>query len=73
MSKQSKVAGWQANPLCTTDLEFLRNELADRFDIHPPEEWSAPLIAAMVGLFDAHTFHLTLQAREARAGLRVVS
>jgi hypothetical protein len=36
----------------TPDIEYWRDQLADRWDSHPPEEWSIPLLRALIGLFD---------------------
>jgi hypothetical protein len=37
-----------------SDMEYLRNQLADRCDAHPPEDWSPALIMAIIGVFDLH-------------------
>lgn len=54
------------------DIEYLRNELADRFDIHNVENWSAPFLMSLIGLFDAQLFALDLEAIQARRALHVV-
>jgi hypothetical protein len=38
----------------TTDLNSLRNQLADRLDLHPVREWSPALIAAFIAMMDVH-------------------
>ena len=34
------------------ETEALRHQLADRLDGHPVREWSAPLLAAIIGVLD---------------------
>jgi hypothetical protein len=36
------------------DIEYLRGQLADRLDRHSMRNWSAPLLAAVIGVLDAH-------------------
>ena len=36
------------------ELEYLRNQLADRMDELPPEEWSVPLVQALISVFDLY-------------------
>jgi hypothetical protein len=36
------------------EIEYLRNELADRMDLLPPDDWSPGLIKAMTALFDLY-------------------
>lgn len=40
-----------------SDLEYLRNELADRMEAHQPEEWSPGLIRILIAAFDAYLGH----------------
>lgn len=54
------------------DIEHLRNQLADRYDIHPIGNWSAPFLMALIGLFDAQLFALDLEALQARRTLHIV-
>lgn len=61
------------NPLVACDIEQLRHVLADRLDVHPMQEWSAPLLLAVIGLLDAQGLRVALEAREAgKSRLRVV-
>lgn len=34
------------------ELDRLRTELAHRFDTHPTDEWDAPLLRALIAVFD---------------------
>ncbi len=63
------------NKHATPDLEDLRHALADRMDLLPPEQWSAPMLMALIGVFDARLVAMGLEARQARnpADLRVIS
>jgi len=36
------------------NINYLRNQLADRMDAHPAEDWSPAFVAAMTALFDLH-------------------
>jgi hypothetical protein len=36
------------------ELDYLRNQLADRMDAHPLQEWSPAFVVAMTALFDLH-------------------
>jgi|KBSSwiStaDraftv2_1062776.scaffolds.fasta_scaffold03943_3 hypothetical protein len=36
------------------ELDRLHHQLADRFDEHPPKEWSPALVSALIALFDLH-------------------
>ena len=66
-------AGITSSLTACGDIEKLRHALADRIDAHPIEDWSAPLLLAMIGLLDAQGLSVALQTREATKGrLRVV-
>lgn len=49
---------------CVSDVDALRNHLADRMDAYPPEEWSAPFLTVLAGLFDAQALSVRLEARD---------
>lgn len=59
--------------ILATDTEYLRSQLADLMEAHPPSEWSAPFLMALIGLFDAHLFGQSLKARELRRSLRIAN
>lgn len=55
------------------DIEQLRHTLADRLDAHPIKDWSAPLLLAIIGVLDASSLNMVLEARESRRSrLRMV-
>lgn len=64
----STLRAWDQTP----DLNALRNQLADKIDRYPPEEWSAPFLVLLIGAFDAHAVAERLETREAARWLRVV-
>ena len=55
------------------DIESLRHELADRLDILPVEEWSTPLLLAVIGLLDAYALSRELARKAGKPRLRVVA
>lgn len=53
-------------------MESLRHELADRLDMFPVSEWSAPLLLAVIGLLDAYGLSRQMARDAAEPVLRLL-
>ena len=57
-----------------TDIDELRNQLADFMEEHPPDCWSGPFIVSLLGLFHGHSLLCSpVRGSETNQRLRIVT